>query len=71
MKEETKQITFEGQTYTVPTWVKYVARDEDGYVGGYENKPLINAWNEWVSDEGESLRLEREDTSWRDSLTRV
>lgn len=38
-KEETKQITFEGRTYTVPTWVRWVTRDEDGEVRGYEDKP--------------------------------
>ena len=36
-----KKITFEGQTYTVPTWVGWVARDADGEVYGYRHEPTI------------------------------
>ncbi len=38
---DTKQITFEGQTYTVPVWVKWVARNYDGEKNGFDHKPKI------------------------------
>ena len=41
-----KKITFEGQTYKVPVWVGWVARDADGTVWGYVNEPEqgVNFW---------------------------
>jgi len=46
--EETKQITFEGLTYTVPTWVKWVARDERGEISAFEYNPAreCDFWSE-------------------------
>lgn len=73
MQEETKEITFEGKTYTVPTWVKWVARDEDGSAFVYKCKPYMSE-SGWYGydDHGDScLRIVEEDTSWEDSLTEV
>ncbi len=34
-----KHVVFEGRMYKVPDWVKYIARDADGSVWGYKDKP--------------------------------
>ncbi len=72
MKEETKQITFEGRTYTVPTWVKWVARDEDGEVVGYEDKPTRYRvdWHFPIGATGRSIPLGW-NAHWENSLTEV
>lgn len=71
MTEQTKQITFEGQTYTVPVWVKWVARDESGYVFGFDKKPrrysINNRWE--VSIKNKAVRIDYYD--WRQSLAEV
>lgn len=33
---ETKKITFEGRSYTVPVWVEWVARDNEGFIYAYD-----------------------------------
>ena len=38
-EKETKQITFEGQTYTVTTWVGWAARGDDGGLYAYSCDP--------------------------------
>jgi hypothetical protein len=71
--EETKQITFEGLPYTVPTWVKWVARDEDGEIIGYETRP-INDRLQWYSSQGQSVGRNIQlgwRCQWQESLTEV
>jgi hypothetical protein len=70
--EETKQIIFEGLTYTVPTWVKWVAKDEDLTVWGYKGKPHCRS-QEWSPEEpeDEAHLVTTLDDSWDDSLTEV
>lgn len=34
-----KTIKFEGKELTAPLWVKYVAKDDDGVVFGYDQRP--------------------------------
>lgn len=44
-----KTIEFEGKQYEVEDWVKFVARDEDGSINGYEAEPYQSRpeSNEW------------------------
>ena len=69
---DTKTITFEGRSYTVPFWVEWVARDENGIPCGYDTKPRrCNARSQWKnSDKNRGIYIyPRYD--WRDSLTKV
>lgn len=65
---DTKTITFEGRSYTVPIWVEWVARDEDCNIYGYESEPRQ------VSDgfsSGSRYVFIEDAYDWRDSLTKV
>ncbi len=70
--EETKQITFEGVTYTVPTWVKWVAKDSNLEIWGYNNLPRLEK-GEWVVDMFVSkvCLVHGGCDDWEDSLTEV
>jgi hypothetical protein len=73
-KEETKQITFEGRTYTVPTWVRWVARDEDNEVRGYEDKPTKNRVQWYAPIRGDVIGRNIPlgwSNHWEDSLVKV
>lgn len=68
---DTKTITFEGRSYTVPVWVEWVARDEGGTKCGYEKEP-IERKDMFVVDSGRYFILRDIDApDWRDSLTKV
>ena len=74
-KEETKKVTFEGRTYTVPTWVRWVARDEDGEVCGYEDRPTKDK-TQWYAPIRGGGTIVRSiplgwNNHWRDSLAEV
>lgn len=64
---DTKQIIFEGRSYTVPVWVEWVARDEDGSIYGYDLEPNICHKESYFFTHGRRLYL----NNWRDSLTKV
>ena len=69
----TKKITFEGQTYEVPVWVKWVARDDDGQITGYETKPIHNRLQWYIPQRqstGRNFCLGWS-YNWRDSLIEV
>ena len=68
----TKQITFEGQTYTVPTWVEWVARDEDNEVWGYEDEPQRHrvGWSS-ISYVRDAYPMKAFTKRWEDSLVGV
>jgi hypothetical protein len=70
MKEETKEITFEGKAYTVPTWVRWVSRDENGEVWGSDNI-FYASRSYWINTSGKLSKISEADTSWKDSLTEV
>lgn len=70
MQEETKEITFEGKTYTVPTWVRWVARDMDGSVYGSDEKPFIFGTC-WDCLGCRFFKISEGDKSWKESLTEV
>jgi hypothetical protein len=46
-----KTITFEGKEYQVEDWVRYVARDSDSYIYGYEHRPELHnqSWEDDVN----------------------
>jgi len=44
---ETKEIIYNGITYTVPVWVRFVATDESSAIYGYELKPYCDVNGEW------------------------
>ena len=52
MTEQTKQITFEGQTYTVPVWVNWFTVDLDGELCGYNANPFLDDGCFYPSDGG-------------------
>lgn len=66
---ETKQIIFEGRTYEVPSWVKWVARDKDLCVLGFATKPYIEDDDFQTEDARLFVIIDAPD--WRDSLTKV
>lgn len=70
MAPTTKEIVFEGVTYTVPVWVKFVARDHNKAIWGYENKPRKdfeeNCWG--GNGKGKATRMENKIPNWEDSL---
>lgn len=71
---ETKTITFEGRSYTVPVWVGWVARDQDDSVFGFDSAPLINVLDGYFYTESASVKIfpiRDRDQTWRDSLTKV
>ena len=70
MEEKAKEIIFEGATYKVPVWVKFVAKDEDGQVYAYENKPapLLDAWG---ITKGKAFYVSGGNDDWDESLTKV
>lgn len=70
MTEQTKQITFEGNTYTVPVWVKWVARDESGQICGYDLAPE-RFWDGFMHPSGGKWISIYNPSDWRDSLTEV
>ena len=48
-----KKIVFEGQEYEVEDWVNYAARDGDGTVCCFENKPKYNnEYSDWHCNGG-------------------
>lgn len=65
---DTKTITFEGREYTVPVWVEWVARDKNGSIYGYENKPDIDVF---VFRSPKSIFIAAHYSGWADSLTKV
>ena len=66
-----KTITFEGNEYEVEDWVKYVARDEDGDICAFENKPFMYR-NYWSTDNvGKVHRMGAELDDWENSLIEV
>ena len=67
---DTKTITFEGRSYTVPVWVEWVARDMDDCIYGYEFKPLQTE-HYFTSNGGLSVFMNDDRFLWRDSLTKV
>lgn len=70
MVPTTKEVVFEGITYTVPVWVKFVARDHSKAIWGYENKPRKdfedNCWG--GNGRGRATRMEIKIPNWEDSL---
>ena len=68
---DTKQITFEGLTYAVPTWVEWVARDEGGAIYGYDYEPypLTDEWD--CPLRAEVCRIDTPEDTWKDSLVKV
>lgn len=65
---DTKTITFEGRSYTVPVWVEWVARDEDGSIYAFETEPSIYAG---VFNNAKSVFIGTHYSGWADSLTKV
>ncbi len=72
-----KTIIYKEEEYKVQYWVRYVATDEDGWIWGYEGKPIKTKyrfqkgiWN----DDVESIRIRRTGTKiqdWKYSLEEV
>jgi hypothetical protein len=58
-------LSFEG----APKWARYRARDADGEVFWFEERPILNLYNEkWIS-RGESRWSKRNSLNdWQDSL---
>jgi hypothetical protein len=50
-----------------PEWANWLARDEDGTWGWFENEPRIRFNDGWYSDSGRYLTVENYDY-WRDTL---
>jgi hypothetical protein len=71
--DTTKKIIFEGQTYEVPVWVRWVARDADGEITGYETQPIERSVQWYVPHSQSSGRnfCIGWATDWEDSLTEV
>ena len=40
-----KTVSFQQQTYEVPNWANYIARDADGDVCAYELEPKYENWH--------------------------
>jgi len=76
IESTTKKITFEGQTYEVPVWVEWVARDEEDGSYGYRYEPTKSR-GVWTAEGNFSatacVRLipTGGETCWGDSLKRV
>lgn len=71
---ETKQITFEGRSYTVPVWVEWVAREPNGSVYAYENKAEVHrkVGMFWCANGGKIAQIfPTANGDWQDSLTKV
>lgn len=65
---DTKTITYEGRSYTVPVWVEWVTKDEYGAIYGHETKPDICGG---VFCSPMSMFIAAYNSGWRDSLTKV
>lgn len=60
-------------SFTLPSWVNYLAQDENGQWWGYEAEPN-QAHNGWYENEvGEILKLELGlcNTDWQQSLIKL
>lgn len=55
---ETKQITFQGQEYTVPSFVSWVGINRDGFIWGYQYEPFET--HHWHSTTGYSANCGQE-----------
>ncbi len=60
-KGKTKQVVFQGEVYTVPVWVRYITRDGNGSVDGWETEPMYRIpakeWEHKSKNPGRSLCL--------------
>lgn len=63
-----KKINFEGKTYEVPDWVKWVAREHDYALYGFEFEPVSNGM--WFDSIGEKICI-CDDNYWESSAVRV
>lgn len=50
-----KQIQFQGQTYNVPEWARYIARDGDNSVWVFSNEPSLKSGYQWFVNEGNAV----------------
>lgn len=68
-----KAITFEGKQYKVEDWVKWVARDSDGDVVVFDQKPVIFYGEFWACVGGclHKTIYPINPCNWQDSLTEV
>ena len=67
-----KSIIFEGKVYEVSDWVKFVARDSDDEIFGYEFKPKLTLGRDWFKvDDGRYMAISGYTTEWKYSLTEI
>lgn len=72
LRSLTKKINFEGVTYTVKKIYNYIARNMDGSIYVFEDKPFLCVDdNEWTSSSGRCLRINTCDSLWEKSLTSI
>lgn len=67
MRIETKEITFEDTLYNVPVWVNYIAKNGDGKVIGYANRPIM-VWNRFVPIDNDFCTIVDPGHNWQKSL---
>lgn len=47
-----KKVKFLGEEYEVSDYIKFIARDSDGGVWGFDKRPEININGDWYSRNG-------------------
>lgn len=68
-----KKIVAFGVDLRVPQWARYAAKDDDGQVWIYEEKPLLTG-GKWLADKGNCIKVMRQYPSIlneRDLIERV
>jgi len=77
MKQQMKQITYFGETYTAYDWVRYVVTCPSGKVVGCGNKPYISGeyYDNWYSVGSLYAPIGHKENCcadcWRDSMREV
>jgi hypothetical protein len=70
MNTDTKQVRYKGTTYEVPTWVNYIAEEENGDLWGYADEPQIcEEDGEWYG--GLCRLISKRPTNWTNSKEKV
>ncbi len=59
--------------FSIPSWVRFIAQDSDGWWWGYSVEPLENHRGWYENEVGQNIKLKQTDANekWRESLVKI